>query len=311
MQLLTPRNLMAGGHTRRDIDQLLAAGELRRVRHGVYTSDPVTDLTREHLLQVMAALPGLPADGVFSHESAAVLHGLPLKPGKVGPVRVTRAARVDRGGGQRTKAVRVTRAHVTDAEIEQLQVGQAQVPVTNQIRTVIDLARQSVRWGVVAADHALRHGVSRHVLERALADHAGRHGVARARAAVQFADALAESPAESLSRIELDRAGIPAATLQYELRTAGGRFVARGDFGWPEFRVLGECDGMAKYADPAQGSVADALRREKDREAAIRDLGWWVVRWTYADIAAGMSRRVASALAAHGWDGRRRRSDLP
>lgn len=305
MRLLTPRSLLTGGHTRRDIERLLASGELRRVAHGVYTAQPPQGFTQEHLLQLEGVAAELASDAVVSHESAAVLHGLPLPPGWIGPVRITRPRRSDGGGGQRTRTMRVRRADILESEMEQITLAHWTVPVTTQARTVIDLARESTTWGVVAADAALRNGISRESLQSIVDGHVGRHGVARAREVVRLANPLAESPADSLSRMGLVAAGVPHPELQFELRTPSGRFVARGDFGWPEFRVMGECDGLAKYEDPDGRSVRESLRREKDREAAIRDLGWWVVRWTYADIATVMARRVASALRAHGWDGRR------
>ena len=65
-----------------------------------------------------------------------------------------------------------------------------------------------------------------------------------------------------------------------------GRFVARVDFGWEEQRTVGEFDGKAKYGEllkPGQTS-RDAMLAEKRREDLLRDLGWQVVRWTWADL---------------------------
>ena len=53
-----------------------------------------------------------------------------------------------------------------------------------------------------------------------------------------------------------------------------------------EFRTLGEFDGKEKYGrylKPGQ-TVADAVFAEKRRGDALRDLGWQIVRWIWADL---------------------------
>ena len=101
---------------------------------------------------------------------------------------------------------------------------------------------------------------------------------------LNFADARSESAGESLSRVAIWRLGFPAAELQFEVTVAGRCY--RSDFGWPEARVLGEFDGKVKYGAllrPGE-SAADVVMREKRREAGLRAAGWWVVRWTWADV---------------------------
>lgn len=51
----------------------------------------------------------------------------------------------------------------------------------------------------------------------------------------------------------------------------------RVDFYWPEFDVVGECDGRVKY-----GNATD-LWNEKRREDAIRPLVRRFVRWSWSD----------------------------
>lgn len=55
---------------------------------------------------------------------------------------------------------------------------------------------------------------------------------------------------------------------------------------WEEHQTLGEFDGRVKYGRllrPGQ-RPEDVLWAEKLREDALRDLGWQVVRWTWADL---------------------------
>ncbi|MFZ2526089.1 MAG: hypothetical protein WAX14_00310, partial [Rhodococcus sp. (in: high G+C Gram-positive bacteria)] len=111
-----------------------------------------------------------------------------------------------------------------------------------------------------------------------------RSGVAAARRVVGLLDGRSESPGESLGRLRLRSAGIPDPSLQRELFTPDGVFVARVDFFWEELGIVGEFDGMGKYGAGDPTSTAETVRREKLREDAIRDLGFEVVRWTWPEL---------------------------
>jgi hypothetical protein len=151
----------------------------------------------------------------------------------------------------------------------------------------------------MSGDAALRRGAAAEELNACLLRSGRRPGVSKARRAVQFLDARSESPGESLSRVALHLARIAPPTLQYDVREPSGRVVGRADFCWEEHRTLGEFDGRVKYGrllKPGQ-TPADAVYAEKTREDALRDLGWQVVRWTYADlktpdVIAGRLRRA-------------------
>ena len=90
---------------------------------------------------------------------------------------------------------------------------------------------------------------------------------------------------------------MPSPILQQEIRTPSGLFVGRADFYWEDEGVVGEFDGMGKYDD---GGI-EAVRREKRREDALRDLGFEVVRWTWPElfrfdvVRARFDRAVARA----------------
>jgi hypothetical protein len=78
---------------------------------------------------------------------------------------------------------------------------------------------------------------------------------------------------ESRSGIVIHQYGLPAPTPQMQIYDCDGCFVARCDFGRPEFGVAGEADGMGKYAnDPVR-----VLQAEKDRQARLEALGLVVV----------------------------------
>lgn len=302
MELLTTHQILTRGDDHHAIAASIKAGRLTRIARGHYVAGATTDFRTQHELQIAACADRMADDAVISHESAATLHGLPLPPGAVGPVRMIRPRRAN-GGGRGTGAVRVHRLDVKPDELTALSIHLRRIPATTIARTVIDLSCRSLPWGLAAADVALARGVSRAELALITEGQSGRTGIARARQVAVHADGRAESPAESLSRAYLLLGGVPQPELQHEIRDSTGRFVARCDFGWSTFKVVGECDGLAKYQDPHVGSVQEALRREKAREASLRDLGWEVVRWTYDEIfdLQKMARRVARALHRRGW----------
>jgi very-short-patch-repair endonuclease len=101
--------------------------------------------------------------------------------------------------------------------------------------------------------------------------------VRRAREVVSFADGRAESPLESISRVAFREMGLPVPELQVPL---GVPPVGIVDFYWEDYGVVGEADGLLKYADEAP----DSLRAEKLRQEALEDLGFIVVRWTWEQI---------------------------
>jgi hypothetical protein len=118
----------------------------------------------------------------------------------------------------------------------------------------------------------------------------------QARRAMSFLDARSESAGESYSRVVLDRVGIRRPTLQYEVWHRGV-LVGRADFGWEEFRTLGEFDGKEKYGrllKPGQTS-ADVVFAEKRREDALRDLGWQVVSAGYGKTSTILKSCVAGS----------------
>ena len=82
------------------------------------------------------------------------------------------------------------------------------------------------------------------------------------------------------------RIGIPAPQLQWEVRSEHGQWIATVDFAWPERRTVAEFDGEVKYGRllrPGQ-KPGDVVFAEKQREDAIRDRRWGVVRWCWDDI---------------------------
>ena len=101
-----------------------------------------------------------------------------------------------------------------------------------------------------------------------------------------MADEAAESVGESRSRALIHILGFPAPVLQRPFYDSEG-FIGRTDFFWPEYGVIGEFDGDAKYLDDellGDRSTREAILAEKKREDRLRALGYKVVRWDWKAV---------------------------
>ena len=294
--IVLTRTLRHQGFDDRELRRMKRDGTLVPVRRGAYVRERPTERTRdeEHRELIFATAPQLRDAAVLSHGSAAVLHGLPTWPA-IDRVHVTRNRN---SGGNRRAVVQVHASPLTEADTTTIDG----VPVTSLARTVLDLCRTvPIEQAVAAGDRALAFGLVRAVLEDRLAEMARWPGTRQARRALALLDPRSESAGESVSRVRLHEAGLPAPEPQHEIYGEDGRFVARVDFCWKEKRTIGEFDGKIKYGrslKPGQ-SIEDVLFEEKRREDALRDLGWQIVRWLWADLyRPGVIRdRVLRAFA--------------
>lgn len=110
-------------------------------------------------------------------------------------------------------------------------------------------------------------------------------GARRARDLLTLLDGRPESPLESWSRLVIDRSALPSPDLQREFRDDLGGVVARVDFFWEEFGVVGECDGMGKYfGEYSDKSLREVLDDEKFRAQVLTDMGYIIVRWTWHEL---------------------------
>jgi hypothetical protein len=261
----------------------------------------VTDPRLEHRLQCAARLVVSSHDLVVSHGSAAVLHDLTMLDDHRGPPELT----LVRPPG--TPAAHVRGWHAAGLRPDH-RLRLHGLPVTTRARTVADLARRLPRpAGVVLVDAALGDAVDRSAVLEVLSRCTGWPGTAQAVSTVLFADGRAESALESLARVWLADAGLPAPDLQTAFCDAcNGRFLARVDFFWPQHRTVCEVDGRAKYSEPGDvtkrakdDEPGNALWRAKVREDALRDLGLEVVRGYWSDRRDGgraLAERVRRAF---------------
>lgn len=280
--VLLRRDALRDGRSDEELARLTRRRELTRVRRGAYFDGavPAGDAAT-HVLLIASTLPALRRPAVVSHQSAAVLHGLPLWGVRLDQVHVTRRPPAS---SQVTGPLRTHVARLHDDEVTVV----GDVPVTDVARTALDLARSlPFEAAVVVLDAALNtRAVSREVLEERLFGIAGTRGSRHAARVLRFADKRSESVGESRSRVVLSRLGLTPSTLQHPVRTSDGDLIGRTDFAWEDVRLVGEFDGRVKYGRllrPGQ-EPGDAVFEEKRREDAIRDADWGVVRWIWREL---------------------------
>jgi Transcriptional regulator, AbiEi antitoxin len=278
--VFTYSDAIAAGYSPAEVVARLRRGSWRRLRRGVYAgADLVPDLA-----PLAAALAVLPARAALSHRSAAVVHGLPLVGTQVPVAEVT----VPGAAARRRRDLVVHGRPLPEDHVEQRHG----LRVTTAARTAVDIARlQPFHAAVATVDAAVRTGVPKDLLDRLVASEVGPFS-RRARRVVAFADARAESPGESLSRVAIAGHGLPAPELQAPIHDASGSLVGRVDFLWREHRTIGEFDGKLKYVTP------DSLWDEKRREDALRELGFTVVRWVWRDVWGDFTATAARLRAA-------------
>ncbi len=271
--VLTPPRI----HLARDVTPALAAGQVRhgaweRVDRGVYVPTALSLSTRQHALARIAGIDEyLRRPHWFSHESAALLWGLPLWRCPA----VVHVRQEGHASAQRSRSV-VRHRGIVDAT-RLTVVGR--LPVTDLVQTMVDCARSLPPLaGLVVADAALRAGADRTEALAMLDELRGRNGAARARAVVELADDGAESPGETATRFVLLREGLPRPETQIEVATSDGTFWA--DIGWEKWRSLVEYDGRSKYVD------VEDLVREKRREDLVREVGYRMQRVLKEDLRA-------------------------
>lgn len=300
-RLLTTQQLLGRGLSSQALSRSVEARELIRIRPGFYVEGDARELPRDarHLLSVLAADTALGCP-VFSHSSAAVILGLPSW-----GLALRRVVVSEDGAKGRTRTTNLT-AHRTLRLRRDDVISVDGLRVTKPALTVVDLATSARRDAAVAvADAAVNGGlVSVPALECALEQAVGRMGIKKARAAMVMVDGRSESVAETLSRLSFSDYGLPTPETQANIFDTHGNRIARVDFFWREYGVIGECDGFGKYFDGADSAeTRRRLAREKDRDAELMALGYRVVHWRWADLEqpwllAERIRRVLFPVAA-------------
>jgi uncharacterized protein DUF559 len=155
--------------------------------------------------------------------------------------------------------------------------------LTSPARTAYDLARRLRGEDAVIAVDAVCHTcvIPVHEVSDVARRHAGARGIVGLRRAVAEADAGAESPWETRTRLAICTAGLPRPRTQVVVRACSGVVIARLDLGWDRWRVGVEYDGAQHWLDATQRS--DDLRRGN----ALAVAGWTVLRVNATGLRTG------------------------
>lgn len=227
--------------------------------------DPV-----DHRVRIEAAALLLPHGAVIGGRSALCLWGLREVVDHDPPVEVVVPP------GEHFGPIRGIR--VRTAPLPPDEVVEASIPRTTQLRSCLDIARESdLVEAVVALDIALaRSRVTTKTLVGAAENLKAVPGARQARVAAGLADGRAESPQESRLRMTLALSGMHPVP-QHEVRDGADRFVARVDLAFVEARIAVEYEGSWHWE-------LGQLRRDRQRLDRLTATGWRVVHVTSQDL---------------------------
>jgi len=285
------------GYSDAQIRKALRDNILQRVRHGTYVPSATwssMSTTQRHCVLARSVLDKLGKGVVASHHTAAALHGHDLYGVDLETIHVTRLD--GRSGRKEAGIVYHHGSIVPDADVREVD----RLLVTAPMRAVFESASLlSVESGMVLASSALR---TRSFTREELLDHGTRFahwlGTRRARLSIQLADGRLETVGEVRSLHMMWRHRIPHPELQYVVKTADGRFLARTDFAWVLHRHIGEFDGLVKYGrlNPFVNDPGRSITDEKVREDLVRSEDFGVSRWVWAGLNAGSQAETARAI---------------
>lgn len=262
-----------------------ADGRLVPVQPGVHRIGGAAGDWHQHLLAAVMV-----SGAVISHRSAAGLWGL-LDTRGVVEVSVP----ANRWPRLRPPAV-VHRIADIRPELAVLRAG---LPVTDPMRTVIDLG---LVLGREAVEDALSAGLASKLFPlsavtrlRDALGRPGRTGTGVIRPLLEdrrLLDAGEESVLEGRLLRLVRSHGLPRPILQHEI-WHGGRFVARVDAAWPALLIALEVDGFDSHGTP------EAFQVDRRRDVRLTRLGWVVLRFTWADVVDRPRSLVDAVLDLH------------
>lgn len=327
------------GVSRKTLYASVRRGDTKLLQSGVFIAADAwpEDPNQQHLVMALARQLRWP-HLVGSHQSAALAQELPLLTSREAAAGRPRFTRAPGPGVRSSREPLITVRELPRHAVTDLPDGTIRgLQVTTPARTALDLAYElPLPEALMLTDHVARqslskiageHGIRRLVRDAADLGPAEGHelSLAQRQAALRplemaivsavhrrpqvarvlaLTDPLRESPPESMTYGVFVLAGLPVPECQVRFRVGPAQEV-RVDFYWPEFALVGECDGQIKY-DGTFGPPEEAWVDQNVREQALRDLGLSVVRWTAKEIffrPDGVVARVANRLAGLGWGG--------
>lgn len=293
--LITRCQLVELGLENRTIDRLVRHQVLRTVRRGVFTTPEHWASLGEYdgrpLLEVRAARLTMNRRHVLSHDSAALVHALPLIDS---PSSLVHFSREDLRATRHRAGVVQHGAKYLPQRVRLIEG----LPVLDVPRTVCDLARfHGYREGLIAADAALHGGLPRADLQAVLTEMRTWPFSLTAAAVIADADPGAESAGETLARELVMEAGLGPIETQFPVAHEGGVF-------WCDLRVgrhVIEFNGRIKYRSPEEGGLSRGdlerqlwAERKREREICAPGLGLSQLIW--ADFWGGRREQAILRL---------------
>jgi len=226
--------------------------------------------SRDQKVLARAFAPLLEPDQVFSHLTAAALHGMRTPERHPPPV-----VHVTTFGGRRPIRRAGVSAHRGGDGCGHVAV--RGLPVLDPVETWLHLASSlELDDLIVMGDGLVRRKAPVTTLAglgAALDAHRRLVGGPLLREALEWVRAGTDSARETMLRLLLVRAGLPEPDeLNGEIRNEYGAVIAHGDLVWREARVIVEYEGDQHRADPRQFAI------DIDRVGAVQSLGWTVIR---------------------------------
>lgn len=288
--LFTLHQAVAAGLNRTTVYRRAAAGRYEILHPGVFA---IAGLPESWERSVLAACLAAGTGAVASHRTAARVWHLVDKSEDVVEITVPRNRRA------RLKKVTVHRfadlvpAHTTVRR---------RIPVTNPLRTMVDLAAV---LGAGEVEDALDAGLAWPSLFSVKAVRAtldalggsGRPGAGVLRAVLDdraLGDRVNDSKLERRMANLLRRAGLPPAVFHYVVETPAGVFLAEVDFAYPEIKLVIEVDGFEAHGTPR------AMGKDFVRQNGLVPYGWHVLRFTWRQVTREpdvVARAIRASLA--------------
>lgn len=310
--LVTRAQALDCGYTERELRTLTAVhGPWIIVRRGVYAErelwESLTGYDEQAGLRDRAVHLTMTTQHLMSHDSAARALHIPMLHPRRELSHVTREG----VGGTRTE--RGVKHHLTRLGLLNTLVVDG-MTVTGPARTAVDLGREhGFETGAIACDAVLHRGLRTGLVKDDLRAVARTMwcwpDITRAKAAIEVADAAAESPGETLLRLVVLELGIGVPEVQFAMR------ISRGVV-WIDLRVgchLFEFDGRVKFRSVEQGGLAERPvedivwdERERQRHICAEGVGMSRVTWdelfgrARKDTLARLGAEYAVTLARFG-----------
>lgn len=260
------------------VSKLVRRGHLVRIQRGAFVDAQVWENAapwQRHSLRARAvgrckATPGAPF--ALSHHSALALHG-------IGVFGVDDRVHLVRTDGMRGNSGSMSRVHapVLASEVATIAGLRVVQPALAALQVAYTFGAEA---GLVSADAGLRtQQFASSDLAAAMPSITGMTGKRSAQLVATHAASARESAGESRCWWLLHLLGLPAPVMQARiLDPTDGLTIGRVDFLFAGQRTVVEFDGMLKYGDES------AVRAEKLREDRIREVGYEVIRLTWADL---------------------------